>query len=116
VLYGADYCGRAADVWAAGVSLYILLTAGFPFTRPKDEGEEPQRGLQAMFLRIVTGRYAPVPQVCRQREWGRWTSAVRAAVACLCCSRTFCCSGTFDRPASCLSILPNQANQIADGT
>lgn len=59
MLYGADYCGRAADVWAAGVSLYILLTAGFPFTRPKDEGEEPQRGLQAMFLRIVTGRYAP---------------------------------------------------------
>ena len=28
VLYGADYCGQSVDVWAAGVSLYVLLTGG----------------------------------------------------------------------------------------
>jgi hypothetical protein len=54
-------------VWAAGVSLYVLLQGGFPFTRPGDDGQPPQRALQSMFLRIVAGRYAPLPQVSRPK-------------------------------------------------
>ena len=30
VLYGAEDCGQAADIWAAGVSLYVLVTGGEP--------------------------------------------------------------------------------------
>ena len=37
VLFEMKYNGQDADVWSCGVSLYVLLTGVFPFSRPTDE-------------------------------------------------------------------------------
>lgn len=57
VLAQASYDGKAADVWSCGVVLYTLLTGGFPFRDPKEQGMNPVLLLQRLFPRILAGSY-----------------------------------------------------------
>lgn len=60
VLFGGEDCRQTADIWAAGVLLYGLLTGVSPFVRDSDANESAEKQLQAMFLRIIAGRFLPV--------------------------------------------------------
>ena len=57
VLAQASYDGKAADVWSCGVVLYTLLTGGFPFRDPQEQGMNPVILLQCLFPRILSGSY-----------------------------------------------------------
>lgn len=49
-----NYDGKAVDVWACGVMLFVMLFCQYPFERPEDEQEK-----------IQTKRYQMVsPSVC----------------------------------------------------
>ena len=61
VLAQASYDGKAADVWSCGVVLYTLLTGGFPFRDPQEQGMNPVVLLQRLFPRIMAGNYEMPP-------------------------------------------------------
>jgi len=71
VLFESKYNGQDADVWSCGVSLYVLLTGVFPFSRPTDEGEGEggnTRLMRHMFRRIIAGDYWPVPELSPEAQ------------------------------------------------
>ena len=49
-----EYSGFAADVWALGVVLFVMLTGQFPF-KAKTEKE--------LFSRIISGQFLAPPQL-----------------------------------------------------
>jgi serine/threonine protein kinase len=54
---GQTYDGKPADLWSAGVMLYIMLCARFPFERPDDSNLEYQDKLKKVLQRIVNVQY-----------------------------------------------------------
>ena len=48
-----NYDGKAVDVWACGVMLFVMLFCQYPFERPEDEQEK-----------IQTKRYQMVSSTC----------------------------------------------------
>jgi len=65
ILRRGGYDAQAADVWAAGVLLWALVSGGFAFLRPDEEALEPAARMRAMAPRIVTGAYRTLPvEVC----------------------------------------------------
>ncbi|CAD7694694.1 unnamed protein product [Ostreobium quekettii] len=52
---GGTYDGKACDVWACGVMLYVMLFRSFPFERPEDRGLDPKVAMLSLMERIVKG-------------------------------------------------------------
>ena len=59
---------QAADVWACGVSLYILVAGAFPFLRLEEERRNDIERMQLMFPRILAGDFQPLPDEVRGRS------------------------------------------------
>ena len=51
------YDGKAGDVWACGVMLFVMLCARYPFRRPEDEQLQPSNKLHVMLKRILQVQY-----------------------------------------------------------
>lgn len=63
VLFEDRYDGKTADVWAMGVSMYVLLTGTFPFARESDAEVSNVIRIQRMFARIIKGDMQPAPHL-----------------------------------------------------
>lgn len=55
----AQYDGAAADCWACGVVLFMLLFGRHPFLRPDDEGRDPQQQIMHLFRRVTSPAGSP---------------------------------------------------------
>lgn len=55
---GQTYDGKPADLWSAGVILYVMLCARFPFERPDDSQLAYQDKLKKVLQRIVNVQYS----------------------------------------------------------
>lgn len=51
------YDGKVADVWSAGVMLYTMLYARYPFERPEDKQLKPAERTNKVLHRIIRGDY-----------------------------------------------------------
>lgn len=51
------YDGKTADVWSAGVMLYTMLYARYPFERPEDKALRPQERTNKVLQRIIRVDY-----------------------------------------------------------
>ena len=75
---------QAADVWACGVSLYILVAGAFPFLRLEEERRNDIERMQRMFPRILAGDFQPLPDEVRGRSWLAYVGGPQTVVlACL---------------------------------
>jgi len=63
---GKNYDGKAVDVWAMGVMLYVMVVGQYPFG-------DPNSNLGTLYTRIKSAQYTPVPQ--------RISDACRALIA-----------------------------------
>ena len=54
---GVGYDGKLADVWSAGVMLYTMLFARYPFERPEDKTLKPHERTNKVLLRIINVDY-----------------------------------------------------------
>ena len=52
-----NYDGKAVDVWACGVMLFVMLFCQYPFERPEDEQEK----IQTKRYQMVSTAYALPP-------------------------------------------------------
>jgi serine/threonine protein kinase len=50
---GGRYDGQAADVWACGVCLFIMLFGRHPYLRPSDEKLNEQQQMIKLFQRMM---------------------------------------------------------------
>eukprot|EP00892_Ulva_mutabilis_P010117 jgi/Ulvmu1/7478/UM037_0021.1 len=64
---GQTYDGKPADLWSAGVILYVMLCARFPFERPDDSQLAYQDKLKKVLQRIVNVQYS-FPRACNISE------------------------------------------------
>jgi len=51
------YDGKMADIWSAGVMLYTMLFARYPFERPEDKKLDQHQRLQRILHRIIKADY-----------------------------------------------------------
>lgn len=56
-LPGKSYDGKIADVWSAGVMLYTMLFARYPFERSEDKALSPTDRTQKVLRRIIAVDY-----------------------------------------------------------
>jgi len=54
---GSGYDGKLADVWSAGVMLYTMLFARYPFERPEDKTLRPHERTNKVLMRILKVDY-----------------------------------------------------------
>ena len=54
---GVGYDGKAADIWSAGVMLYTMLFARYPFERPEDKSLKPHDRTNKVLIRIIKVDY-----------------------------------------------------------
>lgn len=59
---GAAYDGAAADVWAAGIVLFVLLFGRHPFLRPEDAGLPEAGQMLALFTRTAASAFGLLPE------------------------------------------------------
>ena len=83
-LFSSQYDGAAADVYSCGVSLYVLLSGEFPFSRAdEDEGATMVVRLQRELRRALAGDVQPLPQVPEaDGEWLCQCVHVRVVYGC----------------------------------
>jgi len=61
--HGKKYDGKTADIWSAGVMLYIMLVGQYPFERNEDRAADKDDKLSAVFKRILALEYDFPPDV-----------------------------------------------------
>lgn len=59
VLAGSSYDAKPVDIWSAGVMLYAMLFARFPFQRDEDFDLPDEEFKKRERLRIVKGKSFP---------------------------------------------------------
>ena len=52
-----NYDGKAVDVWACGVMLFVMLFCQYPFERPEDEQEKIQTKRYQMVSPYVSAAF-----------------------------------------------------------
>jgi serine/threonine protein kinase len=68
------YDGKTADIWSAGVMLYTMLFARYPFERPEDKKLNQHDRLQRILHRIIkvtAGCSAAADQRAHPPGWRR---------------------------------------------